>query len=512
MINQQLLDFIKLQLSKGLDKETITKELLGGGWAEADIQEGFNTVNIPVVNQTINPVINNPVVSSINNPILTHVPNHSGKKVAFIIVALFVIAGGASGYFFRNDIPVIKDLIKSKTVTPTEEIKQTGNTQTQIQKEEAVTPPPVQNQDVTVNEPIQESKTNVKIEDKKVGINNNLSQNTIKAGQKGASLGFFKITNTGTITNLYINFYGTANHDIAEDYYLYVDNKLIQKMWIEDLKTRGNIREGTVEKGMVQFGGIKGGLFNSPKLIEIRADINPDALTSTIGVKIVKISVDKYSNSQPISIIGKLYNVNGRNIVLTSSSDLTPRIALKSQNINQHIDINKKVWVTDPDERTGGDDIPPLEYCIKWYPNTVGYRYYKNETIDNWHYGTGLVSKNITNTVMTIECLTPEAQKVILDNQSLLSCQPVTLKEKTGVIFDNFNYSIIEPKTLTGCSINLRYINNKKPEISGKDMTCIFDNKIDFLESIQSVIMSSFSDSNTSNCSGPLYPLLKTLL
>ena len=136
MINQQLLDFIKLQLSKGLDKETITKELLGGGWAEADIQEGFNTVNIPVVNQTINPVINNPVVSSINNPILTHVPNHSGKKVAFIIVALFVIAGGASGYFFRNDIPVIKDLIKSKNIVSINEIKQEENTQSQIQKEE----------------------------------------------------------------------------------------------------------------------------------------------------------------------------------------------------------------------------------------------------------------------------------------------------------------------------------------------------------------------------------------
>ena len=50
-----------------------------------------------------------------------------------------------------------------------------------------------------------------------------------------------------------------------------------------------------------------------------------------------------------------------------------------------------------------------------------------------------------------------------------------------------------------------------KPEISGKDMTCIFDNKIDFLESIQNVIMSSFNDSNTSNCSGSLYPSLKTL-
>lgn len=122
MTNQQLLDFIKQQLLKGVDKETITKELLGGGWAEQDIQEGFNTVNVPIVSSIINPI---------NNPILTQNTNHSGKKVILIIVALFIIAGGVSGYYFRNYIPVIKDLIKTKTTLPVDEIKQEENTQEQ---------------------------------------------------------------------------------------------------------------------------------------------------------------------------------------------------------------------------------------------------------------------------------------------------------------------------------------------------------------------------------------------
>jgi len=117
MINQQLLDFIKSQLLKGLDKETIKKELLGNGWAEVDIQEGFNAVSAPVVNPTINPVVNpiiNPVVStSLNNPILTQNTNHSSKKVLLIILAFFIIAGGVSGYYFRNDIPVVKDFVKN---------------------------------------------------------------------------------------------------------------------------------------------------------------------------------------------------------------------------------------------------------------------------------------------------------------------------------------------------------------------------------------------------------------
>ncbi len=139
MINQQLLDFIKVQLSKGVDKETITQELLGGGWAREDIQEGFNTINTPVINPTINPIINPSVSGNINNSILTQNTNHSGKKILLIIVALFVIAGGASGYYFRNDIPVIKDLIKSKDLAPVNEIKQEENTQAQIQKEEQST-------------------------------------------------------------------------------------------------------------------------------------------------------------------------------------------------------------------------------------------------------------------------------------------------------------------------------------------------------------------------------------
>lgn len=157
MINQQLLDFIKSQLLKGIDSETITKELQGSGWAQTDINEGFSAINAPMANPVINPIINPVAFNSINNPILTQTVNHSGKKVLLIIVTLFVIAGGVSGYYFRNDIPVIKDLIKSKSV-PVNEIQQEGNTQAQIQKESnIVQPQQEQNQGVVVTEPTQES-------------------------------------------------------------------------------------------------------------------------------------------------------------------------------------------------------------------------------------------------------------------------------------------------------------------------------------------------------------------
>ena len=131
MINQQLLDFIKSQLSKDVDKETITKELLGSGWLEKDIQEGFNTVNIPIVSPEINSATNPPLSNRINNPIITQNSNSSGKKILLIIVALFILAGGVSGYYFRNDIPVIKDLIKNKEMVPLSEIPNKENVEKQ---------------------------------------------------------------------------------------------------------------------------------------------------------------------------------------------------------------------------------------------------------------------------------------------------------------------------------------------------------------------------------------------
>lgn len=45
MINQQLLDFIKSQLSQGLTKEKISSELLANGWNARDIEEGFNEIS-----------------------------------------------------------------------------------------------------------------------------------------------------------------------------------------------------------------------------------------------------------------------------------------------------------------------------------------------------------------------------------------------------------------------------------------------------------------------------------
>lgn len=163
MINPQLLDFIKGQLQKGVTKESILKDLQSGGWTSQDVEEGFNVIKInnlasipvpvpiPVVTPAPAPIINpvsapavstplgientisniykapvsnltiNPIVNT--SGILVKQKSHSVGKLFLIILVLFLLAGGASAYYFRNDLsklpilsPIIKKIFPDKNV------------------------------------------------------------------------------------------------------------------------------------------------------------------------------------------------------------------------------------------------------------------------------------------------------------------------------------------------------------------------------------------------------------
>lgn len=88
MINQQLLDFIKLQLKNGLDKENISKQLLSSGWTSQDIEEGFKNL-IPASSVPI-PNYSSPLKKK------------SPWKVILVIVLILIILGGGTYYFLQN--------------------------------------------------------------------------------------------------------------------------------------------------------------------------------------------------------------------------------------------------------------------------------------------------------------------------------------------------------------------------------------------------------------------------
>ncbi|MDR3519645.1 MAG: hypothetical protein P4L63_02025 [Candidatus Pacebacteria bacterium] len=143
MTNQQLLDFIRQQLSKGLPKEKITSDLLANGWTAQDIQEGFSAIVIPAAIPPITPsVVVAPVsvlpsttpntfippsYKNINQPITSspvQIKKHSGGKMFFLVLVLFLLAGGGvSAYYYKDklvNLPIIKKFFPSKVITPTE--------------------------------------------------------------------------------------------------------------------------------------------------------------------------------------------------------------------------------------------------------------------------------------------------------------------------------------------------------------------------------------------------------
>lgn len=145
MINQQLTDFIKQQLQKGVSREVILKELLGSDWTVQDIEEGFNAidVSVPVSDPTSTPITN--LVSELS-PISTLIPNlqttpnismtsveaksHTSRNVILIVLVLFLLAGGVFGYLFRNDLPIIKDLIENKDMITEPQVQPEPSTPT----------------------------------------------------------------------------------------------------------------------------------------------------------------------------------------------------------------------------------------------------------------------------------------------------------------------------------------------------------------------------------------------
>ena len=136
MINQQLLDFIKQQLSSGSTKEKISSDLLANGWTAQDVQEGFNALTIPAT-----PVSSVP--STPATPSFVQKKSHSGMKIFFTVLVLFLLAGGASAYYFKDRLvklpiiqffpsqeiaPVQPQAVDTIDYTPTTNPRSTNNT------------------------------------------------------------------------------------------------------------------------------------------------------------------------------------------------------------------------------------------------------------------------------------------------------------------------------------------------------------------------------------------------
>jgi Type IV secretion system pilin/Amyloid A4 N-terminal heparin-binding/IPT/TIG domain len=98
----------------------------------------------------------------------------------------------------------------------------------------------------------------------------------------------------------------------------------------------------------------------------------------------------------------------------------TPRVMFWSSKVNQHFDLTTGSWATDPGGRSGAG-IDKLEYCKKFYPDTVAIEPHKTETITTWRSAGN--EGSFTNTLMSYRCIPSKANigSNILGDKLILS-------------------------------------------------------------------------------------------
>jgi hypothetical protein len=105
MVNDQLLAYIREQLSLNISKEEISASLRGTGWSDADISEAFEAIA--------------PKSSVMSEPQPAFVePVHKSKKIFFIIAAIVVLLlAGGGAYAYYSGTFVSLPVLASKAIT-----------------------------------------------------------------------------------------------------------------------------------------------------------------------------------------------------------------------------------------------------------------------------------------------------------------------------------------------------------------------------------------------------------
>ncbi len=114
MINQEILDFIKLQMAKGMPLNVIKTHLrLTGGWSENDVNEAFKTLNLGGSSfvstalptpSPITPLVSTPEQVAVNQPTALNAQPTSQnpkrvKKILFATLTVLVALIAVSGVF-----------------------------------------------------------------------------------------------------------------------------------------------------------------------------------------------------------------------------------------------------------------------------------------------------------------------------------------------------------------------------------------------------------------------------
>lgn len=169
----------------------------------------------------------------------------------------------------------------------------------------------------------------------------------------------------------------------------------------------------------------------------------------------------KLNNSKIITAKFALDNVIG----VDSKDRNIPRVMFWWGKVNQHWNLDKGVWETDPDGISGARENK-LAYCQKFYPTTTKVIVYKKETTNTWRnvYNQGkftsikvsyrcvLANENVTGEDVSNVLETPDAGSICHYYPNLDYCRP----------FGGINPGVNPPALKDDVITSIRAFNSKK--------------------------------------------------
>src|SRR3989344_700633 len=128
-MNQEIINYIKENLAKGVAEDQIRQSLVARGWQQADIDAAFLQLEAPPSSLPPFP-IKPPSAQSPSLSLKKHKPFLNLKVlIASVAITFLLIAGGSSYFFFFKEKPTVEE---SKQTTTSNSQKQTDSSQNQL--------------------------------------------------------------------------------------------------------------------------------------------------------------------------------------------------------------------------------------------------------------------------------------------------------------------------------------------------------------------------------------------
>ena len=500
MVNPQLLDYIKKSLEKGFDKEEIRRALLSNGWGGKDIDDAFASAGSSPQGESVSPTIETPMLEDKGE-------KRRRKPVLIIVIAaaILLIGGAVFAYFsyLRSPQMIIKAMMQK--MSEVKSLEYSGR--------------------IMIGRISPNSLGNAESMFKSLKLASTTGSTLLTVSFNGASdMNDPNNAKTSFLVNVSL---GTTTMGILETRAIsdivYLNLKDVSGLGLLDLNFFKNKWIEINPKEIIQDLGLEGQIATGTT-----SELTPDQIIR-IKSLIIDSKLIKVLNTLPSENID---GVDTYHYEFTIDKEELKRVAREAAKIVPEKNIDEDM-LNKFDKQVDTTTIPQSEIWIG-KSDSLLYKF-QSSSIQNFMVSLSLKNFGKTLSVGIPTSTIPFQEAVVMlfgvlisppstttspvncgrigpgvsssASQRITSCFDTNFKDcKPAKYTSSVNlggvvtyYYEISRKALGGCMVKTKFLDNPNPEWLNKEMSCIYDNTKKFSDAVR----------DTSNCTGPLYNLIR---